>query len=120
MRRSVSVLLLLGALGFAAVAYARVATGTLAGTVLAANGAPVADATVTIETSFGNHPNATHTNTEGRFRFARFRTGQYDLCAYAHGVFSKWLRRVTIRAHRTTRVTLHLSSPSNGSATAAR
>jgi protocatechuate 3,4-dioxygenase beta subunit len=119
MRRSVSILLLIGALGITAGAYARVATGTLAGTVLGANGAPVADATVTIETSFGNYPNATHTNADGRFRFARFRPGQYDLRAYAHGAFSKWHKRVTIHAHRTTEVTLRLSHASERSAAAA-
>lgn len=108
MKRSMLVLLLLAALGTAAAAYARVATGTLAGTVLDAQGKPVAGATVTIQTSYGDHPNATHTDANGRFEFARFRTGQYDLRAYAHGEFSDWVKRVTIRAGKTTEISLRM------------
>lgn len=108
MKRSMLVLLLLAALGTAAAAYAKVATGTLAGTVLDVQGKPVADATVTIQTSYGDHPNATHTDSNGRFEFARFRTGQYDMRAYANGVFSDWTRRVLIRSNKTTEVTLRL------------
>jgi uncharacterized GH25 family protein len=102
------VLLLVAALGAAAASYAKVAVGTLAGTVLDAQGKPVANATVTIQTSDGNHPNATHTDANGHFEFARFRTGQYDMRAYANGVFSEWTKRVLIRSNRTTKVTLRL------------
>lgn len=92
----------------ATLAPAHVLVGTLAGVVVDAHGNPVADATVTIETSFGDQPNATHTDLHGRFRFSRYRTGQYDLRAYAKGSFSPWLRRITIRSRRTTEVTLHM------------
>jgi uncharacterized GH25 family protein len=108
MKRSILTVLIVAALGFAAAAHARVATGTLAGTVLDAHGKPVAHATVTIQTSYGDHPNATHTDANGHFAFARYRTGQYDVRAYADGVFSDWTQRVLIRSHRTTEVTLRL------------
>jgi hypothetical protein len=87
---------------------ARVRVGTLAGVVLDANGRPVPHATVTLQSSFGDRPNATHTDSEGRFQFARYLTGQYDLQAYANGSFSPWLKRITIRSNRTTKVTLHM------------
>jgi len=95
-------------LAFAAGSSARVRNGTLAGVVVDAHGKPVPHATVTIQTSFGDHPNATHTDSQGRFRFVRFRTGQYDLQAYSKGSFSPWLKRITIRSNRTTDVTLRM------------
>jgi protocatechuate 3,4-dioxygenase beta subunit len=84
--------------------------GTLSGTVLDAHGKPVADASVTIQTSDGLHPHATHTDSSGRFEFARFATGQYDLRAYSNGVFSDWDKRILIRSKKTTEVTLRLEA----------
>jgi hypothetical protein len=85
-----------------------VPTGTLAGIVVDANGKPVAGATVTIQTSDGVQPNATHTDANGHFAFARFETGQYDLQAYSKGSFSDWTKRVMIHSHKTTTVTLRM------------
>lgn len=107
-------------LGLAVAAHARVPVGTLAGLVLDASGKPVSGATVTIQTSFGQEPNATHTDSNGRFRFARYRTGQYDLRAYAKGEFSTWRKRVTIRAGKTTEVTLQMPPPADQSVTVTR
>lgn len=86
------------------------AVGTISGTVLDAHGKPVADASVTIQTSDGLHPHATHTDSSGRFEFARFSTGQYDLRAYSNGLFSDWDKRVVIRSKKTTEVTLRLEA----------
>ena len=108
MKRSMLILLSIAVLGLDAATYAKVATGTLAGTVLDAQGKPVAQATVTIQTSDGLHPHATHTDAQGRFKFARYRTGQYDVRAYAHGDLSDWTKRVTIRSGKTTEVVLHM------------
>ncbi|MGH9739882.1 MAG: carboxypeptidase-like regulatory domain-containing protein [Candidatus Acidiferrales bacterium] len=94
--------------GVATPSYARVRVGTLAGTVVDAHGRPVPHATVTIQTSFGDHPNATHTDEHGHFQFARFRTGQYDLQAYSKGAFSKWLKRINIRSNHTTKVIVRM------------
>jgi uncharacterized GH25 family protein len=107
-QRWLFVLLLFAMLGAVTSLRAHVAVGTLAGTVVDAHGKPVPDATVTMQTSFGDRPNATHTDSHGRFQFARYRTGQYDLQAYAKGSFSPWLRRITVRSHRTTEVTLRM------------
>jgi protocatechuate 3,4-dioxygenase beta subunit len=87
--------------------------GTLAGTVLDAQGKPVADATVTIQTSDGVHPHATHTDSSGHFEFARWATGQYDVRAYSNGVFSGGERRLMIRSKKTTQVTLRLPAEKN-------
>jgi protocatechuate 3,4-dioxygenase beta subunit len=82
--------------------------GAISGTVLDAHGKPVADASVTIQTSDGLHPHATHTDSSGRFEFTRYVIGQYDLRAYSNGVFSDWDKRVLIRSKKTTEVTLRL------------
>jgi uncharacterized GH25 family protein len=82
--------------------------GTISGTVLDADGKPVADASVTIQTSDGLHPHATRTDSKGHFEFTRYIIGQYDLRAYANGVFSDWDKRVLVRAKKTTDVTLRL------------
>jgi Carboxypeptidase regulatory-like domain len=95
-------------LGFASAGNAKVRIGTISGTVLDAHGRPVADATVTMQTSYGQSPSATHTDAKGHFAFARYETGQYDLQAYWHGMFSNWMKRVVIRSDKTTDITLRL------------
>jgi hypothetical protein len=95
-------------LGLATTGNARVAIGTIAGTVLDSHGKPVADATVTMQTSYGQSPCATHTDAKGHFEFARYETGQYDLRAYWHGMFSDWMKRISIRSGKTTEITLRL------------
>lgn len=92
-------------------ASARVATGSIAGFVVDSNGKAVSHASVTIQTSYGGQPHATFTDANGHFEFDRFRTGQYDLRAYAHGLFSPWTKRVPIRTGKTADVRLQLSSP---------
>ncbi len=110
-------LFLAAILGVAAPAHARVATGTMEGTVLDAHGRPVADATVTMQTSDGSRPFATHTDAGGHFQFARFETGQYDLQAYSHGMFSKWTKRISIHRGKKTAVTLRLPPAADVSVT---
>ncbi|MDE3111267.1 MAG: carboxypeptidase regulatory-like domain-containing protein [Acidobacteriota bacterium] len=110
-RRSIALAAFILAFTIAAlprISSARVRVGTLSGVVLDANGEPVHHATVTMQTSYGDRPNATHTDSAGRFHFVRFRTGQYDLRAYSKGSFSPWVKRITIRANRTTEVTLRM------------
>ncbi|MGH9718368.1 MAG: carboxypeptidase-like regulatory domain-containing protein [Candidatus Acidiferrales bacterium] len=108
MKRRVFLLPVVAILTIATCSLAHVSVGTLAGIVVDAHGKPVPHATVTMQGSFGDRPNATHADSHGRFQFARYLTGQYDLQAYAQGSFSPWLRRITIRPHRTTEVTLHM------------
>lgn len=83
--------------------------GTLAGSVLDEQGKPVPDASVTIQTSDGLRPHATHTDSTGHFEFTRFQAGQYDVRAYSNKVFSDWSKRVVIRPKKTTEITLRLS-----------
>ena len=96
--------------------HARVRIGTLAGTVVDAGGKPVADATVTIQTSDGLHPHATHTDASGHFAFTRFEIGQYDVRAYAHGVFSDWAKRLYVGTNKTKEITLRLPATATAAA----
>lgn len=106
-------LLLVAALGFAAIAHANGPIGDITGIVLDSQGKPVADATVTLQTSDGNHPHATHTDADGHFKFERFETGQYDLRAFSNGMFSEWAKRVTIRSKKTAHVSLRMPPPAD-------
>ena len=76
-------------------------------------GKPVAEASVTIQTSDGLHPHATRTDANGHFHFALWQTGQYDLRAYSNGMFSEWDKRIMIRSNKTTKITLHLPKASD-------
>ncbi len=107
--------ILLAALGFAAGVSARGPIGNLSGTVLDSKGRPVAEATVTMQSSDGKRPYATHTDADGHFKFARYETGQYDLRAYSNGMFSEWTQRISIRSQKTTEVTLRMPPPADES-----
>jgi len=96
---------------FAGSAAARTAVGTLEGTVVDAHGKSVAGATVTIQTSDGQHPHATRTNAKGQFSFSRFATGQYDLRAYFRGSYSDWAKRVPVRSRKPAHITLRITIP---------
>ena len=114
---AVSLLVFLAALEFSVSAQAQFSTGlgTLEGTVLDGQGKTVADASVTIQTSDGRQPHATHTDGSGHFEFTRWQAGQYDLRAYSNGVFSEWAKRTVIRPKKTTEITLRLpASPQEG------
>ena len=117
MRHLSIVVLLLVALGGAPAGGAKVAIGTMAGMVLDSHGRPVAGATVTMQSSDGTRPYATHTDANGHFQFVRYETGQYDLRAYSNGMFSDWTKRISIRSGKTTEVTLRLPPPADVSVT---
>jgi hypothetical protein len=86
--------------------------GTLQGQVVDAHGKPVAEASVTIQTSDGLHPHATHTDANGHFEFQRYNAGQYDVRAYYKGAFSDWNKRLVIRPKKVTDVTLTMPADS--------
>jgi hypothetical protein len=113
--RRAFMIVLFAALGFAAGVSARGPIGNLTGTVVDATGKPVADATVTMQSSDGKKPYATHTDADGHFQFTRYETGQYDLRAYSGGMFSDWAKRISIRSQKTTEVTLRLPPPADQS-----
>lgn len=78
-----------------------------------AQGKAVPEASVTIQTSDGLKPHATHTDASGHFEFARFDAGQYDVRAYSDGQFSDWSKRIVIRPKKTTEITLRMPPKSD-------
>lgn len=116
-KRTILLSVAIAMIGFTATVQAHPAIGTMAGTVVDSHGEPVAGATVTMQTSWGDKPDATHTDANGHFEFMHHRTGQYDLRAYANGMFSDWTKRVSIRSGKTTEVTLRLPPVADESVT---
>src|SRR5579864_9566332 len=104
------IIAIVGMLAISASAQQKMAipVGTLEGIVVDAHDKPVANASVTIQTSDGLHPHATRTDAEGHFQFARWETGQYDLRAYSNGVFSDWQKRIMIHTKKPVKITLRI------------
>jgi GH43 family beta-xylosidase len=97
-------------LSAAPAAQARFATGILEGTVVNSDGRPLSGAIVSIQTSYGTHPHAAHTDAQGHFSFTHFATGQYDVRAYHHGAYSDWTKRVVLHSNKPTSLTLRILS----------
>lgn len=81
---------------------------TLTGTVLGADGKPIANAAVSCESSGGLSPHATHTDAKGKFVITGLKQDSYDLRAAANGVNSDWHRNIPVRKGQTKDVTLRL------------
>ncbi len=82
--------------------------GTLAGTVVNAQGKPVVGASVTMQNADGQQPHATTTNSEGRFFFPQLVHGYYDVRASHKGARSEWKHNLEIVTGKQTEVTLRL------------
>jgi uncharacterized GH25 family protein len=81
---------------------------TITGTVLDADGRPVANASVTCETSSGLKPRAVHTDKSGKFFITGLKQESYDLRASRNGAYSDWERNIPLRKSQTKTVTLQL------------
>jgi hypothetical protein len=88
--------------------------GTLAGTVIGANGKPVAGSRVTLQDAGASHPDVTLTNAQGRFFFADLHHGYYDVRAYAGGAWSEWKHNIEVKTGKQTEVKLQVvAKPKN-------
>jgi hypothetical protein len=88
--------------------------GTLAGTVIGANGRPVAGSRVTLQDAGASHPDVTLTNAQGRFFFAELHHGYYDVRAYAGGAWSEWKHNIEVKTGKQTEVRLQVvAKPKN-------
>ena len=81
---------------------------TITGVVLGPDDKPVANASVSYQSSGGTAPHATHTDTHGRFTIAKLRADNYDLRASANGVFSEWEKNINLKSGQTRAITLRL------------
>jgi Carboxypeptidase regulatory-like domain len=81
---------------------------TITGTVLDSNGRPVANASVTCETSSGMKPRAVHSDSKGRFFITGLKQESYDLRAARNGAYSDWERNIPLGKSQTRTITLQL------------
>jgi hypothetical protein len=81
---------------------------TITGTVLDSNGRPVANASVSCETSSGTKPRAVHTDSKGRFFITGLKQESYDLRASRNGAYSDWERNIPLGKYQTKEKTLIL------------
>jgi len=112
MRRKLIFLLIFGmAMLFAGDmnAQTRKKTGaTITGTVLDSNGRPVANATVTCETSSGMKPRVVHADKSGKFFITGLKQESYDLRASRNGAYSDWEKNIPLGKSQSKDVTLQL------------
>jgi hypothetical protein len=80
----------------------------LAGVVLGPNDKPVANATITYQSSDGTAPHITHSDSRGHFSITGLARDNYDIRASAKGLFSEWEKNVSVKATGTTTLTLRL------------
>jgi hypothetical protein len=113
MRRYFLILLCTAMLAFATAAHDDGGMGTLAGTVIGANGKPVVGARVTSQNAGGDHPQLTTTNQQGRFFFPDLQHGYYDARAYHDGAWSEWKHNVEVSTGKQTELVLRLSVKSS-------
>jgi hypothetical protein len=83
-------------------------TGTLTGVVIGPDDKPVAHAAVSYQSSGGNAPHAVHTDSRGRFTISELKADNYDIRASHKGIFSDWMKNVTLPRGRTRNVELRL------------
>ena len=82
--------------------------GTITGTVLDSNGRPVANATVTCETSSGMKPRVVHADKGGKFFITGLKQESYDLRASRNGAYSDWEKNIPLRKSQSKDITLQL------------
>ena len=81
---------------------------TLAGVVIGPDDKPVANASVSYQSSGGSAPHAVHTDARGRFSIGKLRADNYDMRASSKGIFSEWEKNITLRPGQTKSMTLRL------------
>jgi hypothetical protein len=81
---------------------------TITGTVLDSNGRPVANATVTCETSSGMKPRMVHADKSGKFFITGLKQESYDLRASRNGAYSDWEKNIPLGRSQSKDITLQL------------
>jgi ABC-type Fe3+ transport system substrate-binding protein len=109
-RKTAATILLFAAFAIATGAQDAGGMGTLAGVVLNAQGKPVSGASVVLQTADGGNPEATTTNSQGRFFFAELTHGYYNVRATHQGWVSIWKHNVEVATGKQTDIRLQLST----------
>ncbi len=109
MKRSVFLVVLLALVATSGLAFGQTdQTGVVEGVVLAPNGEPVADATVSIAMPDGSHAKTVVTEADGSFRIPFLVPGNYGLVARGGG-YNPWrAERLRVNAARSVRLEIKL------------
>jgi hypothetical protein len=81
---------------------------SIKGTVLGADGKPVAAAAVTCQSSAGIRPRVVHTDDKGHYLISGLKQDSYDLRATSNGAYSDWEKNIPLRRGQLKEITLHL------------
>jgi hypothetical protein len=83
-------------------------SATLSGVVVGPDDKPVPHASVSYQSSGGNAPHAVYTDARGRFAITKLKSDNYDLRASSKGIFSEWVKNITLRKGHTEFITVQL------------
>jgi len=83
-------------------------SATLSGVVLGPDDKPAPHASVSYQSSGGNAPHAVYTDSRGRFTITKLKSDNYDVRASSKGIFSEWVKNITLRKGKTEYITLQL------------
>jgi len=83
-------------------------SATLSGVVLGPDDKPAPHASVSYQSSGGNAPHAVYTDSRGRFTITKLKSDNYDIRASSKGIFSKWVKNITLRKGKSEYITLQL------------
>jgi hypothetical protein len=83
-------------------------SATLSGVVVGPDDKPVPHASVSYQSSGGNAPHAVYTDAKGRFSITKLKSDNYDLRASSKGIFSEWVKNITLRRGHTEYITVQL------------
>lgn len=83
-------------------------TSTLTGLVIGPDDKPVPHAAISYQSSGGSAPHAVHTDSQGRFAISHLKADNYDIRASHKGIFSDWMKNVTLPKGQTRTVELRL------------
>jgi hypothetical protein len=86
----------------------RKGSATLSGVVLGPDDKPVPHASVSYQSSGGNAPHAVYADSRGRFTITTSKSDNYDVRASSKGIFSEWVKNITLRKGHTEYITLQL------------
>jgi hypothetical protein len=83
-------------------------SATLSGVVIGPDDKPVPHASVSYQSSGGNAPHAVYTDARGRFTITKLKSDNYDLRASSKGIFSEWVKNITLRRGHSEYITVQL------------
>ena len=83
-------------------------SATLSGVVLGPDDKPAPHASVSYQSSGGNAPHAVYTDSRGRFTITKLKSDNYDIRASSKGIFSEWVKNITLRKGKSEYITLQL------------